>query len=51
MDSPEIWQLSIGLNGISTNSINEVFQISASTEYSWLKFRLSKDPDKDNEAA
>lgn len=34
MDSLDNWQLSTGLNGISTNSINELFQMIASTEYS-----------------
>lgn len=50
MDSPDIWQLSTSLNGISTNSINELFQMSASTEYSWLQCEFPEDADKGNDA-
>lgn len=50
MDSLDNWQLSTGLNGISTNSINELFQMIASTEYSWLQCGFPEDADKDNDA-
>lgn len=51
MDSLDIWQLSTGLNGISTNSINEVFQMSASIEFSWLQCGFPENADEDNNTA
>lgn len=40
MDSPEVWQLSTGLAGISTKSINEAFQTTAPHWYYWLEGKV-----------
>lgn len=47
MDSLEVWQLSTGSDGISTNSINEVFQMTAAHGYYWLEGRFLWDVGKD----